>query len=229
MTALAATPLFGVAVTVIAYAVGTGANRRWRHAHALPIACGLVIALLLLGRIPYDHYRVGGDLVSFFLGPATVALGVPLYKRAREIRRHMAAVVVAVTAGSLAGMLSAALLVAAARGSRAVMLSMIPKGVTTPISIELSRLLGGVPELTAVLTVLAGLVGSVVGPYVLRRAGVRSDMAVGLAIGTSSHGIGTARLVRDHTELAAAVSGLALALAGIVTSLLTIPLKYYLG
>ena len=112
-------------------------------------------------------------------------------------------------------------------GSRVLLLSMLPKSVTTPISIELSLQLGGIPALTAVFTVLAGLLGSVVGPQLLRLAGVRGDIAIGLAMGTSSHGIGTARIIRD-SEFQGGASGLAMALAGIITSLLIIPIQWWL-
>jgi len=105
--------------------------------------------------------------------------------------------------------------------------SMTPKSVTTPISIELVRQLGGVPELGAVFTVLAGLFGSIIGPTLLRSCGVRNDIAIGLAIGTSSHGIGTARIIRD-SELQGATGGLAMALAGIITSILIIPLHWWM-
>jgi len=225
---LTRSPAFGVSVTVLAYAGAQALHRRWAWAHPLVVTCGALIALLLLADVPYSAYAAGGDLVSFFLGPATVALGVPLYKQWGRIRRHAAATLVAVTLGAASGIASAVALVRLAGGSDAVARSMAPKSVTTPISIELSRQLGGTPQLTAVFTVLAGLVGAVVGPRVLRWCGVRGDLAVGLAMGTSAHGIGTARLVRE-SELRGGASGLAMALAGIATSVLVIPARLWLG
>jgi predicted murein hydrolase (TIGR00659 family) len=225
-------PLFGIAVTVIAYVIGTGAHKRWNWAHGLVVTCGMLVALILVARragwFTYEDYRKGGDVVAFFLGPATVALGVPMYKRAREIRAHLWAVVLSVVAGSATGIASSVLMVKGVGGSRAVVLSMAPKSVTTPISMEVSRMLGGVPELTAVLTVLAGLIGSVVGPWVLRRVGVKNDLAVGAAMGMSSHGIGTARMIRE-SELAGGVSGLSMALSGIITSVMAAAVRGGLG
>jgi putative effector of murein hydrolase len=104
---------------------------------------------------------------------------------------------------------------------------MLPKSVTTPISIELSRQLGGTPELSAVFTVLAGLIGSVIGPMILRAFGVRRDIPIGLAMGTSAHGIGTARVVQE-SELQGGTAGFAMALAGIVTAILSIPVQWWL-
>ncbi len=220
-------PVFGVAVTVAAYVASQALHRRFRWLHPLLPTCASLIVLLLVARIPYESYNAGGGLVAFFLQPATVALGVPLYKQAGRIRGRVAAIVIAIAAGSVAGMASAALLVWAFGGSRPLVLSMIPKSVTTPISMEVSRAIGGEPSLTAVFTVLAGLVGSVVGPAVLRRLGVRDDLAIGAAMGTSSHGIGTARVIRE-SELQGGVSGLAMALAGIFTSLLAILVAWWL-
>jgi predicted murein hydrolase (TIGR00659 family) len=222
-----ATPLFGVAVTVIAYAISSAVHHRVRWMPTLLLTCGGLIALLLVGHIPYASYNAGGQIVSFFLGPATIALGVPFYKHAKSIRAHSIAVVTAVAAGSATGIVSAGALVLLMHGSPMLLRSMIPKSVTTPISIELAKQLGGVPNLTAVFTVLAGLLGSVVGPQLLRLAGVRGNIAIGLAMGTSSHGIGTARILRD-SEFQGGASGLAMALAGIITSLLIIPLQWWL-
>ncbi|HEX4124528.1 MAG TPA: LrgB family protein [Tepidisphaeraceae bacterium] len=222
-----AAPLFGVAVTVIAYAISSAVHHRFRWLPSLVLTCGSLIALLLLCHIPYSAYKSGGDIVSFFLGPATIALGVPFYKHAKSIRAHSFAVFTAVAAGSASGIASAGGLVLLMHGSGALLRSMIPKSVTTPISIELAKQLGGVPPLTAVFTVLAGLLGSVVGPQLLRVVGVRGNIAIGLAMGTSSHGIGTARIIRD-SEFQGGASGLAMALAGIITSLLIIPIQWWL-
>ena len=105
---------------------------------------------------------------------------------------------------------------------------MLPKSVTTPISMEVARQLGGVPELAAAFTVTAGLIGAVVGPGLLRLARVRGDLAVGAAMGTAAHGIGTARVLQD-SELQGGVAGLAMALAGVVTSLLAIPAQWWVA
>jgi predicted murein hydrolase (TIGR00659 family) len=221
-----ANPLFGVTVTIVAYALATAVHHRWRWLPSLVVTCGALIGLLLLARIPYQAYRAGGDIVSFFLGPATIALGVPFYKHVRHISQHLVGAIAAVVAGSITGVASAALLVLMMHGSGQVLRAMMPKSVTTPISIELVQLLGGQPQLGAVFTVLAGLLGSVVGPTLLRKAGVRDPVAIGLAMGTSSHGIGTARVLRD-SELQGGASGLAMAMAGIATSIIIAIVQHY--
>jgi len=226
-TSLVHDPLFGVAVTVLAYTAALRLNRRLKWLHPLFVTSAGLIALLLLADIPYEAYRKGGDHLAFFLGPATVALGVPLYRQAALIRRRLAAMFAGITVGCVSAMASAAGLVWLMGGTRELLISMMPKAATTPISVEIARQLGGQPELTAVLTVVTGLIGSMIGPELLRLAGIREDVPLGAAVGTAAHGIGTARLVRE-SELAGSVSGFSMGAAGIVTALLAIPLDIWL-
>lgn len=215
-------PLFGVTLTLLFYLTALGLHRKWKWLHPLFVTGGGLIAMFVLLDIPYESYRQGGDLITFMLGPATVALGIPLYKQASRIRKRMAAILGGITVGSLSAIISSAVLVWLLGGTKELMLTMIPKSVTTPISVEIVRQLGGEPELAAVLTVLTGLLGSMVGPQLLRIVGIRDDIPLGVAIGTSSHGIGTARVLRE-SELAGGVSGFSMAVAGIVTSICMIP------
>lgn len=216
-------PLFGVSVTIIVYVLARAVHVRWRKAHPLFLTSLLLIAMLVICGIPYDAYKAGGDAVAFFLGPATIALGVPLYKNARAIRRRIPAIVAGVTAGSVSSIVSAGAIAWALGGTPEIVLSVLSKSVTSPIAIEITRQLGGIPELGATLAVLTGLIGSMIGPEFLRLCGVQGDIPLAVAIGTSSHGIGTGRLIRE-SELQGGVSGFAMGLAGIVTSILMIPL-----
>jgi predicted murein hydrolase (TIGR00659 family) len=216
-------PIFGVTVSVLAYSGALLIQQRWKWLHPLFVCSGFIILFLLLLHIPYDVYRVGGDMLTVLLGPATVALGVPLYKNAGLIKQHFARIFIAVAAGSAAGIASAAALVGFLGGSREILLSMMPKSVSSPIAIEISRHLGGLPELTAVLTVLTGLFGSMFGTTILRWFGMKDGVSIGIAIGTAAHGIGTANLLKD-SELRGGLSGFAMGLAGIITSILFIPI-----
>ncbi|MFB0846320.1 LrgB family protein [Paenibacillus oleatilyticus] len=220
-------PLFGIALTVLAYVFALALQQRWKALHPLLTCSALVIAFLLAANVPYEAYRKGADYIVFLLGPATVALGIPLYKNAQRIRNALLPIAAGITAGSISALLLSAGLVWGLGGSRELLVTMMPKSVTSPIALEISRQAGGIPELTAVLTVLTGLIGSMFGPGLLRLAGVRDDISIGTAIGTSSHGIGTARIIRD-SELAGSVSGFAMGAAAILTSLLFIPLYWYL-
>ncbi len=221
------TPLFGLFLTIAVYLAAMRLYARFQWVHPLITTSGIIIFFLELSKIPYESYKLGGDLLSFLLGPATVALAVPLYKHYAAMRRQVPIILAGVIAGCLAGIVSAAGIVILLSGSRELMLTMIPKTVTTPIAIEIVQTLGGVPELGAVLTVLTGLVGSVIGPKLMAVCGIRGDIALGVAMGTSSHGIGTARLIHE-SSIQASVSGFAMGLAGISLSILVIPLHYFL-
>jgi len=223
----AESPLFAVAATVGLYVLSLRAAAAWPRLHPLFLTAGGLIALLLALDVPYESYAEGGDLISFFLGPATVALAVPLYKRRHDIRRRIGLILASVTVGSAVGIGSAWLLMALFQGSREALVASLPKSATSAISIELARMLGGPGELAAVLTVLTGLAGSMFGPSLLRLLRLDGDVPLGLAIGTAAHGIGTSRLLRDSEE-AGSYAGLAMGIAGIVISLLTIPLVWLL-
>jgi predicted murein hydrolase (TIGR00659 family) len=216
-------PIFGVAVSVMAYSGAQLIQQRWKWLHPLFVCSGFIILILFLFHIPYEAYKIGGDLLTVLLGPATVALGVPLFKNAGLIKQHIAGIFIAVAAGSAAGIASAAALVGFLGGSREILLSMMPKSVSSPIAIEISRHLGGLPELTAVLTVLTGLFGSMFGKAILRWFGIKDGVSIGIAIGTAAHGIGTARLLKD-SEIRGSMSGFAMGLAGIITSILFVPI-----
>jgi predicted murein hydrolase (TIGR00659 family) len=220
-------PLFGIALSVISYSLALLLQHKWKWAHPLFMSAGTIIVFLLLTHIPYEAYQKGGDVLVFFLGPATVALGIPLYKNAKRIRSNLGSLLGGVTIGSVSAMILSAVLVWSLGGTMEMILTMMPKSITSPIALEISRQMGGIPELTAVLTVLTGLTGSMFGPSLLRFCGIRDDISIGTAIGTASHGIGTARLIRD-SELQGSVSGFAMGTAAIITSFLFMPVYWWL-
>lgn len=219
-------PMFGIALSVAAYTAAQFIHQRWRWLHPLFVCSGFIICILLSFHIPYAAYKVGADMITVLLGPATVALGVPLYKNAGLIKKHITSILIAVTIGSLTGIISAAALVGLLGGSREILLSMLPKSVSSPIALEISRHLGGLPELTAVLTVLTGLFGSMVGKKLLSWLGLRDSLSIGISVGTAAHGIGTARLLKDSEE-EGSMSGFAMGAAGIITSILFIPIYWW--
>ncbi|MDF2960952.1 MAG: murein hydrolase effector protein LrgB [Paenibacillus sp.] len=220
-------PIFGLALSLLCYSLALYLYRRWAWLHPLFVSSGLIIMVLLYADIPYEAYRKGGDALILFLGPATVALGVPFYKNMRSIRSRLFSIMGGVTVGSVSALLLSAAIVWSLGGSKEIIVTMMPKSVTSPIALEISRQAGGIPELTAVMTVLTGLIGSMFGPALLRLCGVRDDISIGTAVGTAAHGIGTARIIRD-SELQGSVGGFAMGAAAILTSLLFIPLYIWL-
>ncbi|WP_214626494.1 LrgB family protein [Paenibacillus agaridevorans] len=227
LDSLLSSPVFGVTVTVGFYVLSLHLQRRWLWLHPLFLTSGGTILLLILADIPYESYAKGGDIITFFLGPATVALAVPLYKRRYEIREHFIRIVGSITVGSAVGIASSWFLVFTFGGSWDLLIASLSKSATSAISVELSRSLGKPPELAAVLTVLTGLTGSMLGPPLLRLLRLDGAIPLGLAIGTASHGIGTSRLMRDN-EQAGSYAGLAMGITGIVISILFIPIVWWL-
>lgn len=219
---LVASPVFGVTLTLVAYQLATMLwERTGKHALLNPVLVAIVLAggtLLLLG-VDYRDYMTGGQYIAFLLGPATVALALPLHYESRLVRQAALPILVSVLLGATVS-ISVAYGVALALGAdEQIALSLAPKSATTPVSIALAESIGGVPALTAVFTIVAGVLGAVAGPAVLSLVGFRDLRVRGLAIGSASHGIGTSRALEDHpTE--GAFSGLAMALNALATAVL---------
>lgn len=220
-------PAISIAITVLAYALAVALHRRWRWVPPIVAACAPIMLVLLALGEPYAEYNRGGSLLTWWLGPATVALAVPMYRRGKALRPSLPRLTLVVLAGSLVGMATAGLTAWLLGAPLPVVMSTIPKSVTTPIAVEVCRELKGIPQITIALVILAGVLGASFGTHLLRLAGVRNGQAIGAAMGTASHGIGTASLVR-HSELQASVSSWAMAAAGVFTSLLAALLLLFL-
>lgn len=220
-TELLQTPLFGISVTLLVYLLAQGLYRRVRSVWANPVLVAIVTIILLLKGTGtrYEDYARGGDMILFLLGPSVVALAVPLYQRRAEIWARKRLILLGILGGSLTSILSACGLAWILGGSRDVILSLAPKSVTTPIAISIVDKIGGIAPLTAALVVLTGCLGAVCGPEFCRRLGIVSPVSVGLAMGTSAHGIGTARML-EIDRLSGAVAGLAIGLNGLMTTFL---------
>jgi predicted murein hydrolase (TIGR00659 family) len=226
---LVASPLFGISLTMAVYLLAQLLYRRVGSAWTNPVLVAIVTIILFLkgSGIEYRDYARGGDLLLFLLGPSVVALAVPLYQRRADILQHKRPILIGIFAGSLASLLSACGLAWLLGGSRAVVLSLAPKSVTTPIAISIAEKIGGVAPLTAALVVLTGCLGAICGPEFCRLIGIRSPTATGLAMGAAAHGIGTARMF-EINRLAGAVAGLAIGLNGLMTTFL-LPLLIFLS
>jgi predicted murein hydrolase (TIGR00659 family) len=220
-------PVFSIAFTLLTYALAIALHRRWRWIPPIVVACLPIVALLLLIREPYDVYNQGGNYLTWLLGPATVALAVPMYRHGVALRRSLPMLALIVLAGSVVGMITAGVTAWLLGAPLPVVMSTVPKSVTTPIAIEVCRELKGIPQITIALVILAGVLGASFGVPLLRLAGVKDDRAIGAAIGTAAHGVGTASLVR-HSEMQATVSSWAMAAAGVFTSLLAALLALFL-
>ena len=227
---LESTPLLGLTVTLIGWQAAVALSRMLGDrplANPVLIAILLLSALLLVTRTPYSAYFQGAQYVHFLLGPATVALAVPMYAAWNQIRRSAPAIIPAILAGTLTSAVSVMLIAHALGGSRQVVLSLAPKSVTTPIAMAVAEQLGGNPSLAAVFVLLTGLVSIVIGPPLWRLLSITDWRARGLAAGTAGHGLATARVLLLH-ETAGAFGGLAIGLNGVLTALIVPPLARWL-
>jgi predicted murein hydrolase (TIGR00659 family) len=219
---LSATPLFHLTMTLVAFQVANFAfEKAGRNPLLNPVlgAVLLLVAMLLITQTDYATYFEGAQFVHFLLGPATVALAVPLYRQWHQVRRSAWAITASVLAGSLTAILTAIATAWIMGGSLPILASLAPKSVTAPVAMAIAEELDGLPSLTAVLVIVTGIFGAMFGPSVLNLIGVRDWRARGLAMGTASHGIGTARALQTN-ETAGAFSGLAMGLNALATALL---------
>lgn len=219
---LSASPLLFLTLTLAAFQAGSWIYERSGHKPFLnPVltAVILLVAILTLTQTPYPAYFEGAQFVHFLLGPATVALAIPLYRQFDRVRRSALALVTSLLCGSLTAIGTAVGLGWLLGASRETLLSLAPKSVTAPVAMGITEQLGGLPSLTAVLVILTGILGAVIGPMLLNLLRIRDWRARGLALGTASHGIGTARALQVN-ELAGAFSGLAMGLNALATAIL---------
>ena len=218
---LSASPLLGLTLTLVAYQAAFWLYRRSGfHPLANPVmlAIAMLAIVLWLGYIDYRRYFDGAQFVHFLLGPATVALAIPLYAEWPRLKAMAGPLLIALVVGSLTAVLSAYAIGALLGASRASLISLAPKSVTTPIAMAVAEPLGGLPALAAALVMLTGVIGAVSAPYLYRWLRINDDAVRGFAIGLAAHGIGTARAFQISAQ-AGAFAALAMGLNGILTAL----------
>jgi predicted murein hydrolase (TIGR00659 family) len=228
---LAASPLLGLTITLLAYQAAFAIYRRsGSHPLANPVliaVTALVLVLTLTGT-SYQTYFSGAQFVHFLLGPATVALAIPLYQQAKRVKAMLLPVVAGLLAGSLTAILSAVAVSRLLGASLPTQLSLAPKSVTTPIAMGIAERIGGIPSLTAVLVIFTGILGAVGARYVFDAMKLRDPAIRGFAIGVAAHGIGTARAFQVN-EQSGAFAALAMGLNGALTALLLPAIAPWLG
>ncbi len=219
---LAASPLLGLTLTLLAYQGAVMVSKRYdNHPLANPVllAVTALVTLLWITGTPYRLYFDGAQFVHFLLGPATVALAIPLHAQFARLRRMALPLLAALFAGSLTASISAVLIGSMLGASDATLLSLAPKSVTTPIAMGVAERIGGLPSLTAVLVILTGILGAVAASGICALLGIGDRATQGFAVGIASHGIGTARAFQT-SEQAGAFAALAMGLNGLLTALL---------
>ncbi len=213
--------IFLIALTFIAFLGAQLLQRRFGVKLLNPILVSIIVLIVILSSagIDYDTYRAGGKYIEFWLKPAVVALGLPLYKQLSTIKKQLLPLLLSELAGCVAGIVSVVALAELLGASREIIMSLAPKAVTTPIAMEISAAVGGIPALTAAVVVCTGIFGGMAGFKIVKFSHVKSPIAQGLSIGTAAHAIGTSAAM-ERGERYGAFSSLGLTLNGLLTALL---------
>ena len=179
----------------------------------------VLIGLLVILDVPYATFKKSSQMINFLLGPSVVALGYILHKQIHYLKGNVVSVLTSITVGAVVGIASILLIGKLFGADQTLIASLAPKSVTTPIAMALSESNGGIPALTAVVVVVAGVMGSIIAPPIMNWLGIKSPIAKGIALGASSHGVGTATAIQMGA-IEGALSGLAIGIMGTITSLL---------
>lgn len=218
--------VFGLLLTIGVYAFFLKIAEKIKNPFFNPLLLTTlgIIGILVVFKIPLEYYELGGNYIKFFLGPATIVLAIPLYKQLHLLKKHFFPILVGVIVGSMTSLVSVYFLSKLVGLKRELIVSLLPKSITTPIGMSVSESYGGIVSLTIAAIVITGILGAITAPMVVRLIGLKSDVAKGIAIGTASHAVGTSKAI-EMGETIGAMSGLAIALAGTVTALI-MPIFY---
>ncbi len=215
---LTSLPIFGVLLTILAYEFGVFCNKKLKTplANPLLIADILIITVILIFKIPYENYEKGGKVIELFLSPATAVLAVKMYEQLELLKKEWLPIIIASTVGALTSVLTVTILCKLLFLSPEITASLFPKSVTTAIALPLSVQLGGIESVTVIAITVTGIMGAVFAPAFIKLLNIRSSVAAGVAIGTSSHALGTTKAI-EIGDVEGAVSGISIGIAGLAT------------
>ena len=218
MTMYLDTPLFGVTISILAFLIGVYINKKTGKALLNPLIVSyiIIISFLLYFDIDYEVYNKGGSIISFFIAPATVVLAVPLYKNIKLLKGRWFSVLIGITLGSLARLFSIYIMSKLFKIDTTVMISLFPKSTIAAISMEIAEQIGGIPALAVAFTVVTGNIGYFMAEYIFKWFNIKDKISKGLALGTASHALGTAKAM-EMGETEGALSSLAITVAGILS------------
>ncbi|GAA0125614.1 LrgB family protein [Clostridium sp. CTA-19] len=222
MKELLSTPIFVMFLTLSTYIFAQYIQRKTKLVLLNPLLISMIIimAVLIIFKIPLEDYQNGTSMITFFLTPSTIILAVPLYKKIELLKKHALPIFIGITVGTFVGMISIILLCKVFGISGNIALSLIPKSVTTPIGVEVSKQLGGIPAITISAIIITGIIGAILSPVICNIFKIKHSVAIGLGIGTSAHALGTSKAL-EMGEVEGAMSGLSIGIAGLITVLLS--------
>lgn len=223
MDAITSSPLFGIVLCIFTFELGVWLNKKLKTpiCNPLLVAIALIIAILQVFKIPLENFMAGGDIINLFLAPATAVLALSIYSQLEILKKHFLPILLGCLVGAVVSMTSAAGLCIAFGLDKSLTAAMIPKSVTTPIAMEISRQHGGLVAVTVAAVIFTGILGAILSPLLIKIFRISHPVAQGVAIGASSHAVGTTKAV-ELGEIQGAMSGISIGVSGIITVLLSL-------
>lgn len=215
------TEIFGVILTILFFNIGIYIQKKTNKPIFNPLLIAIlgIILFLSITRIPYESYKLGGDRINFFLGPVTIVLAVPLYKQFDLFKKYLLEILIGISCGVVVSFISIKLIGHFTNADVDIINSLIPKSITTPMGISLTKTLSGVEAITVVSIILTGILGAIISPIVFKIGKINNPVAKGIALGTSAHALGTTKAL-EMGEVEGAMSGLSIGISGIITVIL---------
>ncbi len=209
---------FGVMVSILAYELGVLLKKKLKLAVCNPLLISIVVVMLILAvfHVDYESYEEGAKLLSYLLTPATVCLAIPLYEQIELLKHNVKAIMAGIISGVLTSLISVFAMAAVFGFSHEEYVTLLPKSITTAIGMGVSDELGGIVTITVAVIIVTGIFGNVIGEHVCRLFRIEEPVAKGIAMGSASHAIGTAKAM-EMGEIEGAMSSLSIAVAGLLT------------
>jgi len=215
------TEIFGVIITILFFNIGIYIQKKTKNPIFNPLLISIlgIILFLSITNIPYESYKLGGDIINLFLGPVTIVLAVPLYKQFDLFKKYLVEILIGITCGVIVSFISIKLVGYFTNADINIINSLLPKSITTPMGISLTKMLNGIEAITVVSIILTGILGAIIAPIVFKIGKINHPVAKGIALGTSAHALGTTKALQMG-EVEGAMSGLSIGVCGIITVVL---------
>lgn len=216
-------PLFGISLTIFCFYLGKMISDKIKLSIANPLVFSVILITIIIKvfKIPIDYYNIGGEIITLFMAPATTVLAYYIYKQMEMLKKYFIPVIVGCLVGTLTSLASVILLSNLFGLNEVMLISLLPKSVTAPIALELSKSLGGISAITFLSVAISGLTGAVFAPLFIKILRIKNSIAAGVAIGTCSHAFGTSKAI-EIGETEGAMSGLSIGIAGILTVIISL-------
>lgn len=212
------TPIFGIVLTIVFFNIGVYIQKKTKKPIFNPLLIAIVGIILFLSitKIPYDKYKLGADSINFLLGPVTISLAIPLYRQFDLLKKYFLEIIVGIFCGVIVSLASVLIIGVLTHANIEILNSLIPKSITTPMGLALTKTLNGIDSITVVSIIITGILGAIISPLVFKVGKINNPIAKGIALGTSSHALGTTKAI-EMGEVEGAMSSLSIGIAGTIT------------